>query len=332
MPEHQRDHSFLPPPDAERIKRAVGSVKTAPPATPVSAAAADPQLDALRLSLAVRGAINPRALIPRSLPETTQLMYFDRLSTDCENVSAGDEPAWMLKDNVRRAVLQSHDVKTIGDALRAVPPSEADSITEALRAVYLEQRPELTTLSARSLRTLALAGEWSKGNAPFSVDTAEVRRHAARASKTEEYQRILANGFFGRKGEFDEAYRFFAAPLSQGLHHAWIWGAGGVGKSTLIAAVALECLKVDTEAPLVHLDFDRTDLDPARSVNLDLELLRQIGGASADAAPAASSATISPSAIRPADSRPVSKSRFRARSRHSLVRWTGCATLASRCC
>ena len=98
-----------------------------------------------------------------------------------------------------------------------------------------------------------------------------------RATRRDGYKALIAHGVFGRDRLLDELQSSLGGPYSSGIRKAFIWGSGGVGKSTVLAAIADRLLDRDPQAAIVHLDFDRSDLDPLRTYTLDLELLQQAG-------------------------------------------------------
>ena len=233
--------------------------------------------------MALRGWCDPAALLPADLgaPQRLALLESIACETDVKTVDSGS--AWFLSDAARRRALRSRSPQEVAGALEAIA-SAGDRCTGALRALYTGRVRPLSSDSADELRALAASAEVTSGHAPHSIDINEARRWAARKSREDGYRSLLKGGFFGRTEERQQLVHFLARPLRAGapVSCAWVWGPGGIGKSTLLSATCLELLEQNEQAALVHLDFDRSDLDPSRSYSLDLELLRQLGGIDAE--------------------------------------------------
>ncbi|HKH48261.1 MAG TPA: ATP-binding protein [Thermoanaerobaculia bacterium] len=276
-----------PPPDKERLRAAL----SAPPARfrrtselqPRSAGAkAD---DELRFALALRGRCDPKPLLPPDLDPVEQMRTLEAVAADSD-VGAGPERSlWLLGDAVRSRVLRSRPPGEVADALEKAHSGSSDPVTSVLYELYAGPPVDLESLTSQHARTLLSAVAWTGDHAPFAVDEVEVRRRLLCLARDEDYERQTGGGVFGRGPDIARLFDFLTAPPQGGgahLSRAHVWGGGGIGKSTLMAAVALRFLHEVPGTVLVHFDFDRGDLDPTRASTLDLELLRQAGSTDPD--------------------------------------------------
>jgi hypothetical protein len=260
------------------------------PGTSVEVPLIDRAAEALRFELALRGRSDPVQLLskprtPRagslfaSLSSSERASVLDVVAADCETGRAG-ERGWVLLDRARRRVLQTATRENVIGALSERPPADGDDVDQTLRWWYLENdRPHLESLSAAQLRSLIAASTWVDRDTLKRYDVDDLRRLLAKRVRQDEYERIVSAGVFGRDKEREWLLAFLQPRATDGprLEIRHVFGPGGIGKSTLIAAAALSVVTADEEAVLVHLDFDRGDLDPTRSATLDLELLTQAG-------------------------------------------------------
>jgi len=237
--------------------------------------------------MALRGPCNPMSFLPSDLSPTERTSILDTVASQCEIVSG---QAWLLKDEIRQRTLHSRKPSDLASALASAQPAD-DEITKALRWLYGGQVPDPAGLTACEAKALISTRRWTEGHAPFTIDDTDLRRHLARRERENEYRRLVSAGFFGRDREKAELIEFFTGALgaydgryaldsnAHQVRVTHVFGPGGIGKSTLIAAAALAVLEADPQAPLVHLDFDRSTLDPTKPATLDLEVLYQAGAA-----------------------------------------------------
>jgi hypothetical protein len=228
--------------------------------------------------------VNPLDHLPVTLSASDQTAILNAIAADSDVTQS---PQWLLKEETRRRVLRAHTPSEIKSALFVMVPPE-DEITKALRYLYVGPPPVTEQLTEFETKALISVRQWTEGHAPFTVDEDELRWHLARVERENEYRRLVSAGFFGREKEADQLGQFLTAPLdafvgASGInrpkvHLTNVFGSGGIGKSTLVSAVAQRLLQSDPTMPLVHLDFDRANLDPTRTASLDLELLEQAGG------------------------------------------------------
>lgn len=249
-----------------------GSAKGAPASEDALSLDAEAQL---RLALAVRGRTNPAPLLSKNLPPDTRLRVLDAVAQDSD--TGGLTGLWLLSDPVRKQTLEATPPVLIAEALRHAPKD--DGVAHALRVALGPVSPDFEQLPADDVRELLAVASSTEHLAPNAAQPDVLRWHLRRKVRVEEYDRIVAAGFVGRDSELVDLRDFCtAAPLSTPRVAAYfLWGSGGVGKSTLLAATLRDvCRDAAPTAPVVaHLDFDRSDLDVKGPLGLSIEVLSQ---------------------------------------------------------
>ncbi|NUB05204.1 ATP-binding protein [Azospirillum sp. Vi22] len=245
----------------------------------------------LRFALAVRGPADPKALLPKNLDEAARLDLLDTVAVDCDTGAGTSLGQWLLSDAARRRELTARSPDEIRQALEQVPPN--DPIATALRHLYRDDLPDLDALSAAELRALLSVLPAVTGLMPGVPQPTELHRRLAKAQRRENFENVVKDGFVGRDSELRSVLSVCIrsdANAGDRFGSCLVWGTGGIGKSTLISAVMLHLLGEDEGIPgpsaarpdgaraiVVHLDFDRSDLDVMTPIGLSLELLRQAG-------------------------------------------------------
>ncbi|HYP04674.1 MAG TPA: ATP-binding protein [Bryobacteraceae bacterium] len=232
----------------------------------------------LRFQLALRDWCEPAKLLPIDLDDETRVAVLDAVAHDC-HYDAHRDRRWLLLDSVRTRVLQSRKPDTIRKAVIAAYSETADAVTRAFWRLLVNPSDAPDSQSAEELRAMISVITWVGDGSPLNYTKEALQWLLDKRTRIDEYHRIVSGGVYGRRAELDRLSAWLAAPLAvlTNPRYTLIYGAGGIGKSTLISAAALSVLESSQTPALVHLDFDRADLDPTRSSSLDLELLRQVG-------------------------------------------------------
>lgn len=157
--------------------------------------------------------------------------------------------------------------------------------------------PDLAGFSLADLLGLQQAVRWLSGVMDLRPpDPKLLKQRIERERVLQPMRRLLANGFVGRDRELAQlrSYVGVLTPIlmSEHLHrflkHArylleerpplFLFGPGGVGKSTLLAKFILDHADPSTPFPIpfVYLDFDRASLDPRHPYTMMIEALTQI--------------------------------------------------------
>lgn len=140
-------------------------------------------------------------------------------------------------------------------------------------------QPQLSMLSNTELQSLAVVAGWFQGLAGTDLqielpDARQVQYEIANRTREQELQSLLGEGLIGREKELHEL-QFFAIDPQNARRITIISGEGGIGKSSLLAALTQALSAHNPSMPIVHFDFDRPSLDP-EGPGLSLELTRQL--------------------------------------------------------
>jgi hypothetical protein len=221
--------------------------------------------------------------------------------------------AWRLRADVRRqTLLEAHSSGALSSALHdfAAPPGDTagDILRRALAKELLD--PERMPLS--DLEPLAQVVEWLAGTSLGGdlPKLAEVRRIQQRRELIEPFLTLVGRSrsnptdasrdrFVGRETETERlrAYVGIVPPdrlldyVKRSLNSLWasvgtgsgasepllVEGAGGAGKSTLIAKFILDhALIPGLRLPFVYLDFDRATITPREPLQLLIDIALQM--------------------------------------------------------
>jgi hypothetical protein len=97
---------------------------------------------------------------------------------------------------------------------------------------------------------------------------------------------LVRHPVIGRDRELERLREYLRAPSAGSLSSDpafCVYGIGGIGKSTLVAAFVSELTdKQQGRAPWAYLDFDRRALDPNNPLSLVAEIYRQLGAQYSD--------------------------------------------------
>lgn len=140
-------------------------------------------------------------------------------------------------------------------------------------------QPQLQLLSTPQLQSLAVATGWLQGlsdtRKTLSLpDARQVQNEIANRTRDQELQALVGEGLIGREGELSELQIFATDAQNKGQIRV-IDGEGGIGKSSLLAALTQSLNARTPPLLIVHFDFDRPSLDP-EGPGLTLELTRQL--------------------------------------------------------
>jgi hypothetical protein len=272
----------------------------------------------LLIHAALSGTFLPRQLGSASRRKSPAAV--DTLLTLCDTVVTGTGRAWRLRPEHRRSALVSAaEAGELPALLRNLPARADDAAGLMLRRLLLGEALNPDTLSLEQLESLALAEEWLEGTqlAKSAPDRNSVRRAQRRREILEPFLTLVgrtegdisqghSDRFVGRESEMERlrAYVGVLPPekwpdaLRRGVQSLWsaigagaerneplrIQGAGGAGKSTLIAKFVLEHSRFmlaeparrDLRLPFVYIDFDRATLTAREPLQLLLDMASQI--------------------------------------------------------
>jgi cellulose synthase operon protein C len=210
---------------------------------------------------------------------------------------AQDQPRWCLTEDIRRRTLKrlgSRDA--LLQALKANPTRPDDPAQKAFESLVRGKAVDMDALSPQDLAGYLTAVEWLQGILPSLPDPAELRRRAGLTKLLAPLRRLVGTDFEGREGTLKQMRDYVGVLPPQGgtetavrflrrLRHnlldfppLFIYGPGGVGKSTLIAKFVLDhaAVREQDRFPFVYLDIDRSVLVPEEPLTLLQEAVRQI--------------------------------------------------------
>lgn len=256
----------------------------APALSATSLTPGDPPYD-LRTRLAVRGWVNPRALLDTSLSEDAATATLNAVADEADAAFALKPGAWFLSVAARRRVLAMRGVDTLRRELDVVriPNDATDPVRLALRfALSSDPLPPLETIDTEVLRGLAVAFDWFDGDPPVGVGRPSLAAEIAAALAARVQSRDLARLTdrkmvgHGHLAARESVVRWLAEPLGKGLSCQYLYGSGGVGKSTVLAFIESDIRNARSAPALARIDFDDPLVNATEPTSLDIALLGQL--------------------------------------------------------
>lgn len=277
----------------------------------------------VRAQVATLGAFDPSELLNPG--DENHLIALQKLAPECDEVFEGGRALWMLRPDVRARTLHDLSREDLPRLLDTVQPAADDRFGQLLRAVLRKQAVESSSISIAELgmlRTaLQLAGPALDTNdAARQVDLLLSRRGAEQATRV-----LLPRQLIGRDRELRKLRRFVAEDAGLIAENIlWVTGAGGSGKSALLARFASSLRGTDWRGtPVLHIDFDRPAFRGTLA-SLMMELSRQLELFFPEMQPALSNFR---RAMRSQDASPSEPSGFdqtQRREHHSSSTWRVC--------
>lgn len=258
------------------------------PADPVSQSFAD-----LHQLAAVSGVFDPLAMVRGDANDPEQRKALIALARDCQEFSVAGKVGWLLKPDVRRAVLARVDRGNIRKLVTLAKEAslESDAFGEQLHRALLGREPSMSKLKSRELDALSTALEFvAELDATKMQRSAEARRWLAREQAESALRMVAPDELLGRDDEYAALLQFMRERTVPEIYRAGtydsastsakallITGIGGVGKSALVSSFAYNTRRFTGNAPLILLDFDRPALNDSDPLELTFELTRQLG-------------------------------------------------------
>jgi tetratricopeptide (TPR) repeat protein len=200
---------------------------------------------------------------------------------------------WRLRPSVRRAALaRLGDRRAIREACERNPDA-SDSLREAFLAISEGPgAPDLSTFDYRKLLVLGEAVELLEGIVDELPDKEAIAQATERATVFEPLRALAGSWFRGRRRELAELAEYVEVlPTTTTLRSLrrsarirlrgyerpplLVLGAGGIGKSTLLAKFIIEHVERG-DVVFAYLDFDRPMLSGSEPGTILLEAARQI--------------------------------------------------------
>lgn len=217
-----------------------------------------------------------------------------------------DGVRWSLTGVARRAVLEQCEPDELLDLVTRM--TSDDPVQTALRELVQHSgEVDVASIPTNELESMRVAMTWLSRTKVTLPPLAEIDRELELRSLLAPFERMTGkrsgseasvrpDRFFGRDDEIEALRAYvgvvpadrFSQRLSRlgrallrlitGHQPVNVWGAGGVGKTTLIAVFMLEHARAAaSKFPFVYLDFDRSTISASNRAALLSEMCRQVG-------------------------------------------------------
>ncbi|NMG31961.1 ATP-binding protein [Aromatoleum evansii] len=226
-----------------------------------------------RFRAATLGAFDPARLIDPKRED--QLAALDRLAAECVEVLDEGPPRWMLNPDARAQTLAEMPRDELYAAMTSVQPAPDDRLGQLLRHVLSGKPVTGPAFGMQELGLLRTALQFASATRDTTEALREVDRLLAERDAHEAMQSLLPRRLVGRQGQLRKLRRFVLAPAGTSAENIlWITGAGGSGKSALLARFADSLRR--SETPVLHVDFDRPAMFNGSLTTLMMEMSRQL--------------------------------------------------------
>jgi hypothetical protein len=256
------------------------------------------------------------SFLPRDLVAEMNLDEVDRRDAErsvlglAEEVHEPDGTKWALTQDARRSVLSAASAQDIANALSLTESRFTDPVSVALRDQLSAKPVSVESTALPMLEAQRLAATWLRGveHVP-PLDLDNLGREITLRRLLKPFRRMVgapdSDGaqldpakvrFFGRKNEIAELEHYVGVVAASGVFGTvtrlavrvdqrvrgarplFVWGIGGVGKTTLISKFVLEHAEAArSRYPFAYLDFDRATLSARRPELLLAEICGQVG-------------------------------------------------------
>jgi tetratricopeptide (TPR) repeat protein len=259
--------------DLDRFLAEPLQVESGPLGAPPDLADLIPYFDAA----AVLSAFDPFMIQPASGEATAREResLLDYLLPACEQVTAGPQQGlWSLSFAERRAALRRLATRQkMRRALDANPDRPNSPVQRMFERVMDEQSLDLASLSRDELGGLFTVIEWMEDILDNLPAQDNLRSVLARADLLEPMQRLVQHGFVNRQLELDQLHDY--VHKGQSTAPLFVFGPGGVGKSTLLARIILQSIAPE-DIPFAYIDIDRATVRPDQPLSFLIDLVDQL--------------------------------------------------------
>lgn len=182
-------------------------------------------------------------------------------------IDTSNRKQWILKTPERQRLLGSVSLKVLRDEAEKI--GEKDERQQVIKRILDGAPYRLSKISEPLLPFWLQAVRWFSGVVPKIPTAAAINRELEKRRIRSRLQAFIGTEFHGRDEELKALKDWYD---KYGSGAMIVTGIGGVGKSALLAQFALQ---LDTETPLLWLDFDRPDLAPDDAVSVLKSLSEQ---------------------------------------------------------
>lgn len=224
--------------------------------------------------MAVDGWLSPRELADITAPPERLAEVFRQLRAYCTVGTGSHDGLWRLTDEARRRLFSGWKRDDLVAALHAVPDNTVAASLKWAIGMLTDARP---LPPAYELTDRRAALHWLPPHLhdPSRPDHDELTQQIERTAACEDVDLLMGPRFVGRAIQLHRLHELLPDDFGE-RQVVNIWGKGGIGKSTLLAAFR-HGIAADDGTLVLRLDFDRPDLNPIVPASLDREIVRQIG-------------------------------------------------------
>lgn len=243
-----------------------------------------PELDTLLSRLAVTGRFDPARLL-RPVPDAQIDALAARLAEYCDEDLTGGRYRWILRASARRGALERLGSKSaLRQALADAPAIDrGDRFGEMLRASLAGKlAPASGPVDPIAEEARQAALQFARhvpalGGRAIADALDDTRMRIALREREDALSIVLGRDsrLFGRRDELDRIRRFVEG-RGRDARPLLVTGMGGIGKSTLLAAVIRGWTRRRGAPAVVLLDFDRPALSSGDPIEIVREFTRQL--------------------------------------------------------
>ncbi|HKP15882.1 MAG TPA: ATP-binding protein, partial [Gemmatimonadaceae bacterium] len=246
----------------------------------------DPNLWAWAEAAAVTAYFDPMRLAPEGTPSEAARATICLESTPVR--LADGHSAWMLGQEVRVRSLERLANRGALQAMRAANAGEPGELLDAVLGAFIAgtqpTRSEMQDVDR--LRAMLQTRQWLDRTKLDLPPTAVLRAALERATLLSPFRHLTRGFFAGREVELSRLANYVDGPDDGPggvpTPPIFVYAAGGMGKSALLAHFILAHAERDTTRPeqwrpFIYLDFDRPELDARDQVGVLVSIARQLG-------------------------------------------------------
>ncbi len=189
---------------------------------------------------------------------------------------------WVLDHGARKRALAKLETRDrLTDALELAHERPSDPLQQTFEAIVRGTAKPLEQQSLSELRLMLVAGEWLE-DTELAFDegvSAEIQARISWHELMEPFRYLVKDGFQGRERELIDLHQHLYHNADAAKKALLIYGAGGVGKSTLLAQFILRNTDLKSQServPFSYVDFDAADISPQEPLTLLFEMTRQL--------------------------------------------------------
>jgi tetratricopeptide (TPR) repeat protein len=248
---------------------------------------------------AVLSGFHPGRLLPVGIRGAKQGAAYTHILPVSEPLPGdGKRSLWRLQNRVRIQALKELRNRTeMKKALKANPERPDDAVQKALEALIRNDEIDYSELRASAIAGHLSAADWLRTVLDDIPSKEMMLRFGARAKLLEPFHELVGEHFVGREEPLTRLRSYVGTLPAKGILESltrlgtdlyydladrppfFIYGPGGVGKSTLIAKFLIDHVSFDNEnqVPFVYLNFDRPALAADQPLTLLTDAAYQIG-------------------------------------------------------